>query len=103
MQITIRQEEPKDYTTVFNIVELAFKTMPFSGGDEHFLVERLRQSESFIPELSLVAVYEGQVVGHILLTKIVIKNDKQSFGSLTLAPVSVHPDFQKRGIGGAID
>ncbi len=102
MQITIRQEEPRDYATVFQIVEAAFKTMKYSDGDEQFLVERLRQSESFIPALSLVAEYEGQLVGHILLTRIFIVNDTERHEALTLAPVSVRPDFHKKGIGGQL-
>ncbi|MGB0930007.1 MAG: GNAT family N-acetyltransferase [Chitinophagales bacterium] len=100
--IHIRQEIPSDYPAVFNIVEAAFKTLEVSDQTEHFLVERLRKSESFIPELSLIAEKEGEIVGHILLTKIKINKDHESFDSLTLAPVSVKPDFQNQGIGGQL-
>lgn len=102
MNITIRQEEPKDYKLVEAIIEAAFKTEVFSDQSEHFLVARLRKSTAFIPELSLVAVLNGEIVGHILLTKIKINNDTQSFNSLALAPVSVHPNYQKKGIGGQL-
>lgn len=100
--IHIRQEISSDYPAVFSIIEAAFKTLEVSDQTEHFLVERLRKSESFIPELSLVAEKEGEIVGHILLTKIKIKNDQESFDSLTLAPVSVKPDFQNQGIGSGL-
>ena len=100
--ITLRQEIPTDYPQVFEIVEAAFKDLEVSDQTEQFLVERLRKSPSFIPELSLVAECEGEIVGHILLTKIQIKNDKESFESLTLAPVSVKPGFQNQGIGGRL-
>ena len=66
------------------------------------MVERLRKSDAFIPQLSLVAIVENQVVGHILLSKIHIDNGSQLFEALALAPVSVHPDFQKKGIGGQL-
>ena len=66
------------------------------------MVERLRNSKAFIPELSLVAELAGQIVGYILLTKIEIKNEQQVFKSLALAPVSVLPEFQNKGIGGTL-
>ncbi|OSY89508.1 GCN5 family acetyltransferase [Tenacibaculum holothuriorum] len=99
MNILIRQENKTDYTSVFNLIEQAFKTVPFSDHKEHFLVERLRKSTSYIPELSLVATYNETVIGHILLTKIKIINEKTEFNSLALAPVSVLPEYHKKGIG----
>lgn len=102
IDITIRQEQEKDYRAVYELVKLAFSDMPKSDGTEHFLVDKLRVSDAFIPELSLVAELNGQLVGHILITKIQIENEHQSIESLTLAPVSVHPDVQRKGIGGAL-
>lgn len=101
--ITIRQEEEKDYHEVFQLTEEAFRDMEHSDHQEQFLVERLRKSEAFIPELSLVAEDEkGTIAGHILFTKIKIVNDSESFDSLALAPVSVKPEFQNQGIGGKL-
>lgn len=98
--ITIRQEEEKDHQHVFQVIEEAFKNMEHSDHQEQFLVERLRKSETFIPELSLVAENEnGEIVGHILFTKLKIINDSETFESLALAPVSVKPEFQNQGIG----
>lgn len=102
MQLSIRQEVSGDYRKVAEVIETAFKTIPFSDHREHFLVERLRHSEAFIPALSLVAELNNEVVGHILLTKIKIKNEKESFVSLALAPVSVSPNHQHKGIGGQL-
>lgn len=98
--ITIRQEEEKDRQQVFKLTEEAFKEMEHSDHQEQFLVEKLRESEAFIPELSLVAEDEnGRIAGHILFTKIKIVNEEESFDSLALAPVSVKPEFQNQGIG----
>lgn len=99
MKITIRQEKPSDYKAVFDLIETAFKELKISDHKEQFLVERLRESDAFIPELSLVAEYENEIIGHILLTKIKIKNDREEIIALALAPVSVLPKFQNRGIG----
>lgn len=102
MEIKIRQEMSIDFKTVFDLLEKAFKTEKLSDHKEQFLVERLRKSSAFIPELSLVAEIENKIVGHILLTKIKIKNDQKEFHSLSLAPISVLPDFQRNGIGGLL-
>ena len=99
MNIHIRQEEPADHPAVFRLIEEAFREEPMSDHTEQFLVERLRKSNAFIPELSLVAVDGGKIVGHILLTRIKIKNDLNEFDSLSLAPVSVLPAYQRQGIG----
>lgn len=102
MNIKIRQEKTSDHKSVFDLIEKAFKNEEFSDHQEQFLVERLRKSTAFIPELSLVAEYEDELVGFILLTKIKIVNDNEIFDTLALAPVAVLPDFQNMGIGGKL-
>ncbi len=99
MKIKIRQELKKDHKAVFVIIEQAFKNEKLGDHREQFLVERLRKSKAYIPELSLVAEIDSKLVGHILLTKIKIENKSRSFDSLALAPVSVRPDYQSRGVG----
>ncbi|SOE20277.1 Predicted N-acetyltransferase YhbS [Spirosomataceae bacterium TFI 002] len=102
MEIKLRQEKPSDFKAVFDLIEKAFRTEKFSDHKEQFLVERLRQSAAFIPELSIVAETEGKIVGHVLFTKLKIKNDENEFESLALAPVSVLPAYQRQGIGGKL-
>ncbi|MCT4632471.1 MAG: N-acetyltransferase [Firmicutes bacterium] len=94
-KIIIRQEGKKDYKSVYQVVKEAFEKEEYSDKDEHNLVERLRKSQAFIEELSLVAEIEGKIVGHIMFTKIKIG----SHTALALAPVSVSPDHQGLGIG----
>lgn len=102
MEILIRQEKLTDFKTVFDLIEKAFKTEELSDHKEQFLVERLRKSNVFVPKLSMVAEVENKIVGHILVTKLKIKNDRTEFDSLTLAPVSVLPEYQGNGIGGKL-
>ncbi len=98
----IRKETPEDYNRVIELTEKAFETLEISDHNEGKLVDKLREAPTFIEELSLVAELNGQVVGHILFTPIVIDNGTQQFQSLVLAPVSVLPEFQKMGIGGQL-
>ena len=93
--IEIRQENQKDYEEVYMVVKTAFETAEHSDGNEQDLVVDLRNSDSFIPELSLVAVKEDKIVGYILFTKIEIENH----GEIALAPLAVLPEYQKQGIG----
>ncbi|MEG0012919.1 MAG: N-acetyltransferase [Cellulosilyticaceae bacterium] len=99
MEISIRQEEVKDYQEVEQVVEKAFLEAEMSDYREHELVRRLRVSAEFIPELSLVALAEEKLVGHILLTKIEIRDEDQGIPSLALAPVAILPEYQGQGIG----
>lgn len=100
MNFTIRQEDAEDYELTEKVVQRAFVDAEYSDKREHKLVSRIRKSNAFIPELSLVAVDANEkIVGHILLSKIKIKNSEQNIESLALAPVSVLPDYQNRGIG----
>ena len=93
--LDIRQEQPTDYEAVYRVVKEAFSDAEHTDGDEQNLVVRLRKSKSFIPELSLVAVADEQIVGHILFTRAVVNGNEV----LALAPLSVLPKYQNKGIG----
>lgn len=99
MNIIIRQETEKDYKLTESVVEKAFKNVEHSNHKEQFLVAQLRKSDMFIPKLSLVAETCKEIVGHIMLTKVFVENDKDKHSSLALAPVSVLPEYQNKGIG----
>lgn len=98
MKIKIRQENENDYDIVYQVVKSAFEHMEHTDGDEHNLVNRLRNSSAFVPQLSLVAEFNGDIVGHILFTEAEINGTTQ----LVLAPLSVVPSQQNHGIGGKL-
>lgn len=98
MSIEIRVELEKDHEDVFSLNKAAFEQE-----NEARLVALLRKSEAFIPEFSLVATIEGRILGHILFTRILIRNENgKAFESLALAPMAVLPGHQKQGIGGKL-
>lgn len=98
----IRQETPGDHPAVFELLTAAFANEPMSDQREQFLVERLRRAPEFVPELSLVAERKETIVGYILLTEISIENGRESYPSLSLAPVAVLPGRQGEGIGSTL-
>ena len=98
MHVIIRKEIQNDYSAVYNLNKAAFEE-----DEEARLVDLLRKSTAFIPELSLIAIVENDIVGHILFTKIKIIDDKGNTNeSLALAPMAVSPKYQKQGIGGKL-
>ncbi|HVO23492.1 MAG TPA: N-acetyltransferase [Candidatus Margulisiibacteriota bacterium] len=74
----------------------------FGRDDEARLVEMLRASAEFAATLSLVAVDDGRVVGHILFSRIHIRTADADVPALALAPVAVLPERQNHGIGAAL-
>jgi len=92
--IQIRPETINDHSAVREVNLLAF-----GSEDESQLVETLRQSDDFIPELSLVAINNGRVVGHILFSLISIETQKNDVSALARAPMAVRTEFQNHGIG----
>ena len=88
--MSIRDEEPADIPAIRAVVQAAF-----ARDAEADLVERLRADGDSI--ISLVAVEDGRIVGHVLLSRMAAP-----FRALGLAPVSVAPDRQRSGIGSAL-
>jgi len=96
--ISIRQETSDDYAAVYALTEAAFRETEHADGDEQEIAEKLRQKAGYHPELSLVAELQGEVVGHILFAEVSIGE----YPALCLGIVSVLPDVQGQGIGGAL-
>ncbi len=92
----IRPETPADYPAIAEVLRAAF------GQDaEARLVEQIRQSDRYIPDLTLVAELNGRIVGHILFSYIDLVGE-ETLSVLGLAPLAVHPDYQRQGIGSAL-
>lgn len=91
--ITIRAEAEADHPAVRRVNERAFDRT-----GEADLVDALREEAE--PVLSLVAVREGEVVGHICFSPVTLTPSPASPGTyLGLGPVAVLPEFQRHGIG----
>ncbi len=88
--ICIRDESPRDWKAVYQVVSSAF-----GQSAEAELVEKLREGGSSV--VSLVAEEDGEIIGHVLLSRM-----EAPFPALALAPVSVIPTRQRSGIGSAL-
>lgn len=108
--LTIRPEEHRDYKSIVSLILRSFQegTDYSDGTDIIALVEEIRDSKYYIPELSFVAELDGKVVGHFLFSKFPLSptkeggHDETDSGIVMLAPVSVHADYFRQGIGTAM-
>ncbi|OAB38832.1 GCN5 family acetyltransferase [Paenibacillus macquariensis subsp. defensor] len=91
----IRTELESDYPQVHHVNFVAFGDRE----DEAILVERIRTTPYFVPQLSIVAEKDGEIVGHILLSKAEIVDLESHHEVIVIAPIAVRPDYQKQGIG----
>jgi putative acetyltransferase len=91
----VRFETADDYEGVRRVNESAFGRV-----DEAELVDALRPCAN--PQVSLVAVSESQIVGHIFFSPVSVQSEEGSFTALGLAPMAVLPEYQRRGIGSGL-
>lgn len=97
----IRQETPADYAEVYELVKISFATSTNEG--EWDYLNEVRKKAAFIPKLSLVAENDdGRLVGQIVLYKTDITTPEGAVTQLLLSPISVHPDYFRRGIATAM-
>jgi predicted N-acetyltransferase YhbS len=99
LPIVIRAERPEDAPRIATLVARAYAAVAYSDHREHLMIERLRRSDAYVPELSLLAEAGDEAIGHILLTKAWIGDGPAAATTLALAPLSVVPDYQGRGVG----
>jgi putative acetyltransferase len=92
--MTVRPEQPADYAAIADVSRAAFRQ-----DNEARLIAALRKSAGFDPELSLVAVRDDVIVGHILFSRILIESESSEVPALALAPMAVLPALQREGIG----
>ena len=91
----IRDATASDFAAIRQVVRHAF-----GQDDEANLVEQLRADGDALVEL--VAASDIAIQGHILYSPLAIERDGQTLQAAALAPVSVLPAFQRKGIGGAL-
>jgi putative acetyltransferase len=94
----VRAEEPGDAAAIEAATRAAFAASPHGYGGEAGIVDVLREAGAL--SLSLVAVQDGEIVGHAAFSPVEIEGC--GGGWFGLGPVSVLPDRRRRGIGAAL-
>lgn len=99
----LRRELRADRDAIF-----AVHTAAFGGGHgndvaEARLVDALRDAGDIVPGLSVVATFDGEVVGHVVCSRATVDGPSAlGLGPLGLGPLGVLPAYQRRGIGHAL-
>ena len=97
-KIVIRNETNADVGTITEVTIAAFKTLAISNHTEQFIIEALRAAKALT--VSLVAEVNGRVIGHIAFSPVTISDGTRNWYGL--GPVSVLPEYQRRGVGKAL-
>lgn len=98
--VVLRNEAESDYRAVEKLTREAFWNQYVPGCSEHYLLHIMRNSNSFIPELDIVAEVNGEIVGNIVYTKAKIVDDNGIYHNvISFGPFAVLPTFQGKGIG----
>jgi putative acetyltransferase len=95
MPFFVRPESTDDPEQIHSVHRMAF-----GQRDEAQLVDDLREGGHSV--LSLVALVDDCIVGHVLFSPIRIVGEQREIDGLALAPVAVLPDYQGQGIGSAL-
>jgi predicted N-acetyltransferase YhbS len=100
MKILIKRTMPTDFLMTENITRETFWNLFKPGCDEHLVLHNLRKSNCYISSLDLVVLSENIIVGHIIVTIAkVVNTQNKEHKVLCVGPISVLPEFQKKGIG----
>jgi putative acetyltransferase len=97
-KIVIRSETNADVSAITEVTVAAFKTLEISNHTEQFIIGALRAAKALT--VSLVAEVDGRVIGHIAFSPMTISDGTQNWYGL--GPVSVLPEYQRKGIGKAL-
>ena len=96
-QPVVRPERPGDHPAIRRVVSAAFES-----DFEADLVERIRASDGYIPDLSVVAVAGGEIAGHAMISRVGLVDGAEQWVVHSLAPVAVAPQHQGKGVGGLL-
>ena len=98
--MTIRFEQPQDYREVEDLTRNAFWNVYRPGCTEHYVLNQYRNNPDFIPELDFVMEDDGKIIGHVMFSKAeILLADGTAFPSWTFGPISIHPDYKRKGYG----
>ncbi len=96
--MVIRNETDADVGAITEVTIAAFETLEISHHTEQFIIEALRAAKALA--VSLVAELDGRVIGHIAFSPVTISDGTGNWYGL--GPVSVSPEYQRRGVGKAL-
>lgn len=96
--MVVRDEGAEDADSIFDVTAKAFATLDISDKTEPYVIDALRRAGAL--SLSLVAEFDGRVIGHVAFSPVVVSDGTDDWYGL--GPLSVHPAYPRRGVGTAL-
>ena len=99
----LRLETEKDYHNTETMAREAFWDLSVPGCSEHLFMHDLRKHEAFIPKLDYVAEKDGKIIGCVMYSRsYLIDENGEKKTVLTMGPLCVLPEYQRKGYGKAL-
>lgn len=98
--IVIRLEKKEERHEVENLVRESFWNVYRPGCLEHFVLHELRNDADFVPQLDLVMLLDGRIIGQNVFVRAAIKTDSgEDLPIMTMGPICIAPEFKRQGYG----
>lgn len=98
--IIIRLEKKEEYREVENLVRESFWNVYRPGCLEHYVLNRLRTDEAFVPEMDFVMEKDGKLIGQNMFMRAKIQaDDGREIPIMTMGPIGIAPEFKRQGYG----
>ena len=96
----IRLEKKEEHREVENLVRESFWNVYRPGCLEHFVLHELRNDADFVPQLDLVMLLDGRIIGQNVFVRAAIKSDSgEDLPIMTMGPICIAPEFKRQGYG----
>ncbi len=103
MNIIIRKTNKSEYFQTEYLTREAFWNLYQPGCSEHLILHKIRKSDSYISNVDLIAIYNNEIIAHVISTKANVSNlidfEKEV---LCLGPIAVKADYRAKGVGSAL-
>lgn len=98
--IVICLEKKEEHHEVENLVRESFWNVYRPGCLEHFVLHELRNDADFVPQLDLVMLLDGRIIGQNVFVRAAIKSDSgEDLPIMTMGPICIAPEFKRQGYG----
>ncbi|MBR4703527.1 MAG: N-acetyltransferase [Oscillospiraceae bacterium] len=98
--VIIRLEKSSEHREVETLIREAFWNVYRPGCLEHYVIHVLRRDDAFVPELDLVMVRNGRIIGQNMFMRAeILGDDGRSIPIMTMGPICITPELQRQGYG----
>ena len=99
-KLIIRPETEDDYRNTETLTREAFWNVYRPGCMEHYVLHCYRNDPAFVPELDLVMVLDGEMIGQVIYVRSeIVCDDGRRVPIMTFGPIGIAPAYKRQGYG----